>query len=110
MKLMKLLPMILGLALLALAVLATSGCARAPAPVETRVQIEKVPVAAPCPKDDVYDDLVRSRPLPLASQPMPATPEERVAKTEAQLGRYEAKGGWADKAAGALESCHNRGG
>jgi hypothetical protein len=72
---------------------------------EVRVQIEKVPVRAPCPDKKTYDDLKSSRPTPLRAQPMPATPDVRVAKTAAQLGRYEAPGGWGDRAVAALDRC-----
>lgn len=72
---------------------------------ETRVQIEKVPVRAPCPDKKTYDDLKATRPKPLRGQPMPATPDVRVAKMEAQLGRYEAPGGWGDRAEAALDRC-----
>jgi hypothetical protein len=77
--------------------------------VETRVQIERVPVRAPCPDPDTYKALKESRPRPLRDQPMPGSAEERVAKTAAQLGRYEAKGGWADRAEAALDRCQQGG-
>lgn len=73
--------------------------------VETRVQIERVPVPAPCPDRETYEALKKSRPVPLRDQPMPGSAEERVAKTAAQLGRFEAKGGWADRAEAVLDRC-----
>lgn len=73
--------------------------------VETRIQVEKVPVRARCPDKGTYDGLVADQPVPLRSQAMPATAQERVAKTTAQLGRYEAQGGWADRARAALDRC-----
>lgn len=77
--------------------------------VETRVQIERVPVPAPCPDRPTYEALKKDRPKPLRDQPMPASPEERVAKTAAQLGRYEARGGWADRVEAALDRCQQGG-
>lgn len=83
-----------------------AGCGATAAAVETRVQIERVPVPAPCPADDVYDKLVKDQPVPLRNQEMPASADERVARTAAQLGRYEARGGWAERARSALDRCH----
>lgn len=77
--------------------------------VETQYKTLYVPTPAPCPKVDVYEALVASRPKPLVSQPMPPTAEERNAKTSAQLGRYEARGGWADKVQAALDRCQAKG-
>lgn len=92
------------LCVIALAAL-TAACSHGPAAVETRVQIERVPVPAPCPDRETYEALKKSRPVPLRDQPMPGSAEERVAKTAAQLGRFEAKGGWADRAEAALDRC-----
>ena len=89
---------------LSLYALALGGCATT-APVETRVQIERVPVAARCPDKTTYEGLVADQPRPLRDQPMPASADERVAKSQAQLGRYEAKGGWVDRARAALDRC-----
>lgn len=86
-----------------------SSCGAATA-VETRVQIERVPVPTPCPDDKTYDGLVADQPVPLRNQAMPGSADERVARTAAQLGRYEAKGGWADRARAALDRCHSAGG
>ena len=83
-----------------------AGCGAGTA-VETRVQIERVPVPVACPDDDTYKGLVRDQPVPLRNQEMPASADVRVARTQAQLGRYEAKGGWADRARAALDRCHN---
>ena len=82
-----------------------AGCGAGGAAVETRVQIEKVPVRVPCPSPEVYAKLVRTQPVPLVTQKMPATADERVARQSAQLGLYEAKGGWADRARAALDRC-----
>lgn len=87
------------------AALALAGCGASGTAIETRIQIEKVPVRARCPDAETYNAIVKSRPTRLAEQPMPATAQERTAKTAAQLGRYEAKGGWADKAQAALDRC-----
>lgn len=84
---------------------ALTGCGKTGTAIETRIQIEKVPVRARCPDAETYNKLVTSRPTRLAEQPMPATAQERTAKTAAQLGRYEAKGGWADRAQAALDRC-----
>lgn len=86
-----------------------AGCGAATA-VETRVQIERVPVPTPCPDDKTYDGLVADQPVPLRNQAMPGSADERVARTAAQLGRYEARGGWADRARAALDRCHSAGG
>ncbi len=80
------------------------GCGAGQA-VETRIQIEKVPVRAPCPEPAERKRLADLRPTPLREQPMPADPDVRVAKTQAQLGRYEAKGAWADQVDAALDRC-----
>ncbi len=81
-----------------------AGCGAGQA-VETRIQIERVPVRAPCPDKATYDGLVADQPVPLRNQAMPATAQERVARTTAQLGRYEARGGWADRTRAALDRC-----
>lgn len=86
------------------AALALAGCGAGTA-VETRVQIERVPVRARCPDAATYAGLVAAQPRPLRDQPMPATADERVAKQAAQLGKYEAKGAWADRARAALDRC-----
>lgn len=86
------------------AALLLAGCGAGTA-TETRVQIERVPVRAPCPDKATYDSLKAGRPKPLRSTPMPATADERVAKQAAQLGRFEAAGGWADQAEAALDRC-----
>lgn len=93
------------LAILAAGLAVTLASCGAGTATEVRVQIEKVPVRAPCPDKKTYDDLKSSRPAPLRSQPMPDTAQERVAKTTAQLGRYEAPGGWGDRASAALDRC-----
>lgn len=85
--------------------LALAGCGARGTAVETRIQIERVPVRAKCPDKATYDKLVAEQPRPLAQQPMPASPQERVARTSAQLGKYEAPGGWAAKARAALDRC-----
>ncbi len=90
--------------LILMGALALSGCGAGVA-TETRVQIERVPVRAPCPDKDTYLGLVQDQPRPLREQPMPADPDVRVAKQAAQLGRYEAKGAWADRARAALDRC-----
>lgn len=90
---------------LVLGMMATLSSCGAGTAIETRVQIEKVPVRAPCPDKATYDGLKASRPKPLRSQPMPPTADERVAKQAAQLGRYEAAGGWGDQAEAALDRC-----
>lgn len=87
------------------AVVVLSGCTKAAVSTETRVQVVKELVPAPCPDKDVYDRLKRKRPVPLRHQPMPDTPDARVAQQQAQLGRFEAEGGWADKVEAALDRC-----
>lgn len=91
-----------------LGALTLGGCG-APAAVETRVQIERVPVPVACPPAAERQRLAKLRPTPLRSQPMPATADERVARQAAQLGRYEAKGGWADQVDAALDRCQEGG-
>jgi hypothetical protein len=78
---------------------------RQAAPVETRVQIERVMVRAPCPERSIYEDLMRELPRPLRTKPMPADADVRNAQTQAQLGKYEAPGAWAEKAVAALDRC-----
>lgn len=102
MKMLKMRPILLGVIVAAMLLTA---CGTTTAAVETRVQIEKVPVRARCPDAKTYADLKKERPRPLRDQPMPGSAEERVARTAAQLGRFEAKGGWADKAEAALDRC-----
>lgn len=87
------------------AALLLAGCGRTGVATETKFQIERVPVRAPCPDRKTYEALKAGRPKPLRSQPMPATADERVAKQAAQLGRYEAAGGWGDQAEAALDRC-----
>ncbi len=102
MKVLKLLPLLVGIILMSLIVTA---CGPRPAVVQTRVQVEKVPVPARCPDRASYEALKKDRPRPLRERAMPASPEERVAQTAAQLGRFEAKGGWADRAEAILDRC-----
>lgn len=85
--------------------LVTPSCTRAGTAVETRIQVERVPVRAACPEPAERARLAKLRPTPLREQPMPATADERVAKQAAQLGRYEAKGAWADQVDAALDRC-----
>ena len=92
-------------AILVIGMMATLSSCGAATAVETRVQIERVPVRAPCPDKATYDGLVADQPVPLRNTPMPATADERVAKQSAQLGRYEARGGWADRTRAALDRC-----
>ncbi len=89
---------------LAMAML-TPSCSRPGTATETRIQIERVPVRAPCPDPTERKRLADLRPKPLRDQPMPATADERVAKQAAQLGRYEAKGAWGDQVDAALDRC-----
>lgn len=102
MKVLKALPLILGIVIAAMLL---SACGTTATAVETRVQVEKVPVRARCPDAKTYADLKKDRPRPLRDQPMPGSAEERVARTAAQLGRFEAKGGWADRAEAVLDRC-----
>ncbi len=102
MKTLRLLPMLAGAAV-ALALL--SACGSSGTAVETRVQIERVAVRAPCPDPAERDRLAKLRPKPLRDQAMPASPDVRVAQTQAQLGRYEARGAWADQVDAALDRC-----
>ena len=91
--------------LIVIAGLALSACGATGTAVETRLQIERVPVRARCPDKATYDRLAATQPRPLRDQPMPADADVRAAKVTAQLGRYEAKGGWADEARAALDRC-----
>ncbi len=92
-------------ALYLLAALPLAACGSHGTAIETRIQIEKVPVRAPCPDADTYKGLVADQPVKLVNKPRPATAQERTAQTAAQLGKYEAKGGWADRARAALDRC-----
>lgn len=87
-----------------------AGCAgRTAVATEVKTVVQYVKVADACPADDVFADLQKSRPSPLASQPMPADADVRTALTAAQLGKYEAKGAWADRAWATIVRCHTGG-
>lgn len=94
------------LALLAVVLLALTGCVHRPIALAPPLPIVLTTVVrAPCPDPAERARLRAARPTPLARTPMPATSRERVDKAIAQLGRYEASGGYADQVEAVLDRC-----
>lgn len=88
-------------ATLALAALALSACAHAPAPVDVRIQERTVEVLMPCPVE------APARPAPIDGATLPADARDALRIMTAKLLEWAGHGGYGDRAEAALAVCQS---